>query len=276
MTTRARTRDVHTIHKVLRDLAPQDVGVDHTYQRPLDEDRALVLGVEFNSELFGLPVVSLREDGTLWWLDGQHRGVGLCLAGRGDMKVTVDLRTGLTVKEEARVFYDLNTGSTRIQAIENYKARKVWGHEVILEIERILRKTGLKVASGNTKRSVSAVSALEQIHVSKQNLLPTLQVLRAWSDVTNDDSTTYESQMMRYMSLFLFRFPTADLEVLAAKLDVFGKAQKFLAKVKLESKSFHMTRPETAVNNLLGVYNYRNRRKLTPADLFVPPPKKKK
>jgi hypothetical protein len=258
---------MHMTDKKVLSVKARELLVDNRYQRSLDEARAMKIGNNFQPDLFGLPVVSLRKDGRLYLIDGQHRGVGLCRAGRGDQKVDVQVLEDLTVPEEAMLFHELNHERHKVQPIDDYRARLVAKVPEIVEIDRIARSVGLKVTTGNCKHSVSAVCALEDTHINRGNLKSTLSTLRVWSEKMGDDVVAYDNRIIRYVSRFLADFPAADPDVLAMQLVRFGAPSKLTARVKLESRAWGGTSPqETAIIVLLEVYNKRNRRKLVPDD----------
>lgn len=266
MTVR-RKKLMHMTDKKVASVRASEVHIDSLYQRALDEARAQKIGKNYQPGLFGLPVVSLRKDGRMYIIDGQHRCVGLCLAGRGDQKVDVQVLEDLTLPEEAMLFHILNKERRKVQPIDDYRARLVAKVPEIVEINRIARSVGLKVTTANTKHSVSAVCAIEDTHMNRGNLKSTLQTLRTWSDKMNDDVTAYDNRIIRYVSRFLADFPTADPDVLSMQLVRFGAPSKLTARVKLESRAWGGSSPqETAIIVLLEVYNKRNRRKLVPGD----------
>jgi hypothetical protein len=258
---------LRTLNKHIRVVRADEVGVDYEYQRTLNEKWARKIGEDYDEGLAGLPVISVRKDGTMWWIDGQHRAKGLCLVGRGDQQLSVEVMTGLTVAEEAKRFHQLNDGRIGVRAYDKYKSRRCAQLPIALEIDALLKKSGLRAAASPARRAVAAVVALEQIHVKKGNLAETLHVVRAWSDCTNDDPVAYDNKILRWVSLFLSEFPVADVDVLAAKMTKWGEAPRLIARVKNEHRGYRGERPaETAVLALLDIYNTRNRKKLQRSD----------
>jgi hypothetical protein len=85
-------------------IAPSEVKRDPTVNRFFEERRAIVFvkkGFDSKRARSAGYVVSQRSDGSLIWLDGQHRGAAAVIAGEGDIPVRMTVLTGLSKIEEA-------------------------------------------------------------------------------------------------------------------------------------------------------------------------------
>jgi len=249
-------------------VAADSLRVDARYQRSLDERRAAAIGENYNADEFGFPVVSLRDDGSMWLLDGQHRVTGLVLAGAGKKLIAVEVRSGLTLADEAFQFWKLNEGSVSLRAIDRFRARVVAEDSVAVEIERIAKRAQLKIGV-NGARSTGAVVAMEWVHCRNGNLPAVLAVLRDWSDILGGDGNAYDAQIMRYVSTFLTTYQGVDLDRLATRLAKHENPKGFLHKLKVESRAFGggaSMRRDLACARLLVAYNKGHGKKLVPSD----------
>lgn len=144
--------------------APRDfAAVDHRIQRRLDTNRVNRLRAEWNPDMVGIFWLSRREDGSLWTLDGQHRGRTLIDRGEGDIPRECKVYDGLTPAQEARLFYGLNS-YLRVSAADQFRARAMYEDPVALEIMRIVEKHGLQVDKSVADGNIVCVAALEAVY----------------------------------------------------------------------------------------------------------------
>lgn len=150
------------------------INTDDRYQRNLNVPRVGGLVANFIPALLGTIVVSRREDGSYWVMDGQHR---VEAAKRAGLKhVLCEIWTGLTVQLEAAVFIILNVNRTAVTGVPAFKARLEAKERVAMDIRSIVEKNGaeLKFSSGRMAKAgqVRAFSTLESIyHASGPNML---------------------------------------------------------------------------------------------------------
>jgi len=85
-----------------------DISVDPLVQRVLDVKRVDEIVRDFDPEALGVLTVSLRNDGTLICLDGQHRAEALKRLGLSMVEWRMVTYEGLTLREEAALFRKLN------------------------------------------------------------------------------------------------------------------------------------------------------------------------
>lgn len=180
----------------------RDLSVDPAYQRELGTKRAEVIGENLDTSRLGVIVASRRADGSVVVIDGQHRHYGLQHAGRGGEFVRCEVHHGLSRSEEAALFLKLNGGRKAIGALDEYKAaleaRVPWA----MEIDAIARGLRLKIAGGNSRRTIQAVQAVKSVHLRQKNLKRTLAILAEW----DDSAATFQGELMRVLSIFLAHY----------------------------------------------------------------------
>ncbi len=245
---------------------------DPAYQRELDEKRAGSIGEAFSPKLFGVPVLSKRSNGDLFVVDGQHRVVGGRKAGLDGKEFLFQVISGLSLQQEAALFVELQRERVAVRAYDNYRARLVAADPTIVEIEHIVTKARLRTGKAPAPHVVCAVKALEAVHDRFANLPVVLPVLRQWSDDLGGSPTAFDGHIIRHVSRFLYEFPSAVPETLAAKLTVYGVPERLLGTIKRNHDSFGHGEPiaDIAVSLLVNIYNRRNRNKLTLADRGQP------
>ncbi len=233
-------------------LNPNEVSVDHRYQRELDINRVNSMIKSFDPRRVGVPVVSKRLDGSYWALDAQHRLAAIKGAGFGDESILMEVHHGLSLAEEAAMFLLLNKDRTAVKVIYKFKARLEAKEPIALEIQSILKRVGCKISRSPQPGGVMAVQAVECAHRAG-NLEKTMRILFAWLD---GDSEAFHEKLIRAMSAFLVEAPEADEAHLIKRLEEYAPA-KMIAKLKREQQQTASTADEAAWFVFSGIYNYR-------------------
>lgn len=129
-----------TKESILELVSPTELHFDTRYQRPIDMSWVRKLAAGFDMRRFGVVTTSLREDGRLYVIDGQHR----VSAARsvGIERVPVTIYDDLSLGEEAALFSALNTERKRMNPEELYWADFLAGNEEAVGIARSLERSG--------------------------------------------------------------------------------------------------------------------------------------
>jgi hypothetical protein len=161
--------------------------VDDQYQRDENERWVKKAATEFNADLFGEIVVSLRANGKYAVIDGQHR---LALAAAVGMKtVPCLIHRGMDAKEEAGLFELLQKERRNLRPFDVFKSALFRGETWAVDCQRIVASLGLRV-SPNVERgqtsSISGVMALQRTHAAGVEVLTAALTLMTtgWDDET--------------------------------------------------------------------------------------------
>lgn len=147
----------------IKDIAAQQLIVDHSVQRSLDSGRVHRMAVDYQANAIGAIVVNHRTDGTFHVVDGQHRVAATLAAGYGDKELTCLVYHGLSKAEEAGMFRRLNN-SRAVQALDKFRVRVVEGEQVAVLLNNILARNGWTVAQSKDDGAFAAVSAFENLY----------------------------------------------------------------------------------------------------------------
>lgn len=179
------------------------------YQRPVV--RAIVNKIisGLDDKLFGVLTLSEREPGMFAVLDGQQRLTGVRELGLGDRRLPAVVHRGLSVEEEARIFWQMNSSARRgLTAEEVFRGRLVGNDPAALDIRRIAREAGYYLAlDGHYKEGpnvIRAVGALNTIYETSlefgpKDLEATLGLVR---DAWGDDPKALQSTLLNGISRF--------------------------------------------------------------------------
>jgi len=201
-------------------ITAKQILIDHSYQRRLNNSRITEMG-QVDMERIGVLLLSIRNNGDAYAIDGQTRRALLISAGLGDVPVPAQYYTGLTLQEEAEAFYKANmngkAGRLPVNAWDRFKAQRAAGHFAEVEITRVVESLGLRIAN-STRRGISSVEALGIAHNSG-NLKKTIETLQLWCP---EGGKVYENSIIRAVSAFYSVYPKADKNHLAKALSPFS------------------------------------------------------
>lgn len=155
--------------------------VDPTYQRVLDEKRVTRIAENFNPALLGTLEVS-RRNGKCAVFDGQHRLEALKQRGAKDAPCLV--HEGLSVPEEAVLFVNLQTQRKALAPLDRFRARLVAGETQAQEILGTVEAHGYRINGGahSTANEIGAITALDRVYNrgGVEMLDKTLGLLTIW------------------------------------------------------------------------------------------------
>jgi hypothetical protein len=147
-------------------VAVKDINLDMSYQRPLSRVKVQSISSKFNKHAVGVLIVSLREDGQYFVIDGQHRLEAM--KKRGVEYAQCQVITGLTGQQEAEIYIYCNTNRKNPDALDTFKARLYKGEPMAIAIHKAVEECGLYIAFNRAgtrpPNSVWAVMAMEEIY----------------------------------------------------------------------------------------------------------------
>lgn len=191
-TTSASFRDVLKIagegRPTMQMIRAGDIQIDPKYQRHLKQSRAIAMAESFDWNLAMMLGVNERTPGSYWCFDGQHRLHAVTLAFNDDEPVPCYVTHNLTLEDEARLFYMLQTTRRNLSPAERFNARLVAREPIALEIQEIVERCGFHIptyasSAHSNSRTIGAVYTIEQIHDLQGNYLElTLRTIaEAWA-----------------------------------------------------------------------------------------------
>ena len=137
------------------------------YQRMLKRKRIEQYAREFDPDIFGIILVSYRDD-QYWIVDGQHRVEVAKLVGKST--VTCQVIYGLTYEQEAEKFHKINDRKVRLNANHKFHAKVESKDEAALDVISILRKHGFGYSKeGGTalNDTIICVGSLQKIYKTR-------------------------------------------------------------------------------------------------------------
>ncbi len=153
------------------------------YQRGFSQAKADNMAKDFHPLAARELVLSVREDGRKIIVDGRHTRVALQLCGY--TKWRAQLLYGLTLAEEARLFWYLNTKRANPRAIETWRSRQTFHDPVVEAVESCCEAAGFTVGKTVGVGKTKSVAAIERIYEvdGSDGLVAVLDLaITAWSE----------------------------------------------------------------------------------------------
>lgn len=207
----------------IKAVSLSSLNVDRAYQRDVSMSLVEQIRTQWDEVASELILVSKREDGTLWIVNGQHRAAAAGL--RGDAKIWARVVQGLGPEQEAalRLKTNVRLGD---RPLERFRAQLCAGDPESVSIQRIVEGVGSKVnESTSSDEGINAIAAVESIYrVDEGSLLKeTLEFLReTFGEVGGKFAT---STLMRSVAWFILKHrDSANMERLGAQLKGMGPA----------------------------------------------------
>jgi hypothetical protein len=240
---------------VRRKIRPADVVTDRRAQRALDTKRVDGMVANFKPASFGVPSVSVRADGSITVIDGQHRFAALCEMGRGNVGIDCLTYEGLTLAEEAQLFKELND-SKNLTPSDLFRVAVTAGDPVAVAANRALELRGWTAERGK-RNTMSAVSTFatywERDPAAAKRAIEVLS--GAWGPTQVSSSAT----AIKGMWMLAFRYASMGIDwdrmirVLAAK----GQAGQVLAQAKGNAVGRGISVVDGFADLCVNTYNHR-------------------
>jgi len=204
------------IQSRIEKLAPRDVVADLNVQRLLDQRRANAIAGSLRLDAIGVPVVSRREDGGLFVIDGQHRLEALRIADLGERFIEMAVYTGLTIQQEAELFR-LYNNTKGLDPLTKFRIALVERDPETLNIDAIVARNGYVTVAGKPNSCI-AVKTLRGIYHRDlgDTLSRTLTVCQfTWGSQQN---ATHQTILGALANMLFRNGHTVNLDRLAQKL----------------------------------------------------------
>ncbi len=147
-----------------------DLEIDRAVQREhLDLRKIERMVKNFNEAALGVITVSRRNAVTNIVIDGMHRTQTVREVTDNTGKVLCHVFHGLSRKDEAQMFLDLNAG-TQPTLIDKYKKRIITEDPVAVGINDLLKAYGFTIDGNNQNGSINAVGAIERVYTKSLRL----------------------------------------------------------------------------------------------------------
>ena len=234
-------------------ISPANLVIDERAQRALNQKHRDTLASGFNPRKVGAVIISERENGDWYIMDGQHRCRAAAESGYTGTVPAV-IHTGLSLEEEADLFLSLNETKI-VQPLDKFKARVTAGRTLAVNVNNIVESLGFRVAPTNqTERSIAAVGALEKVYTTYGGdaLTSTLVTIdESWPELPTNARGARIIEGIGYM---LGAVPGVTARRLVSKLRT-TSAGNIIADVDFLADIHKRPKNKTMVDVLVALYN---------------------
>lgn len=141
-----------------------DLSIDRAVQRDhLDLRKVERMVARWNPSAVGVITVSQRNAVTRVVIDGMHRVQAYKELTDNTGEMLCQVFKGLSRKDEAQMFLDLNAG-TQPTLIDKYKKRIITEDPVAVGINELLKSYGFTIDNNNQNGCINAVGAVERVY----------------------------------------------------------------------------------------------------------------
>jgi hypothetical protein len=197
-------------HFTYEEIPTDRLLIDQRYQRPFKPMWASVLAHNWNEDKTLPFVVSLRDNGNYYVLDGQQRHGALQMMENPPETVYAKVFRNLSLKEEADLFYSLGTDHFNLTTGAKFKAALVGEQPWAISLYRAANEAGYKeIKSYPGVNNLTAISKAREILERRGEFLITriLKITRtAWPESEN----SARSDILQGLEAFFIRYPTAN------------------------------------------------------------------
>ena len=201
-------------------IPANSIGVDPRYQRPISKGHVEQIIKHFDPDLLGVFLVSERDDGSRYILDGQHRLEAIIRKGFGDAVIPAMIYRGLTEEREAHIFADLNRRRQVVNPSYAFRARLMAKDPMALKIKETVERYGfhinyLKALPEFGERTgdlwkpegrLYAVGEMEKLLSSYSDPQMLENVLGVMRDAWTSEAIELKAQHLRGIAMFLFSY----------------------------------------------------------------------
>jgi len=206
-----------------------DLLIDYTYQRSPIKAKVNKIAKNFDPDLLGVIICSMRENGIIAVIDGSHRVHALLQKGLTDSVVNALVYFDLTIKEEAKIFALMNQEHTKPNPGEIFKAGIIAGDEETIAINKIIEKLGLKIGVGPGDNKLRAISTVKRIYrnAGGRVLFKTLSSIK---QAYGDSSAVMRDVLISAVAIVFNRYgDQVDVDRMVKALRKFGNPTSLIA-----------------------------------------------
>ena len=156
------TQKAAATHEIVERKLGDKLFVDSNVQRILKTTRVNKMVGEFNPDALGVLTTSLRSDGRIAVVDGQHRLRTIEAAHYTGIILTNEYR-GLTIQEEAALFRLLNSAE-KPSAVDRFMVACVEQNPDAVRLAGFMANHGWSIGHYVSQKRLSAITSLERVY----------------------------------------------------------------------------------------------------------------
>lgn len=229
------------------------------YQREIDNRKVAKIVSNFDPHKFGIIKVSER-DGDYYVFDGQHRVTAIKLVNGGaDCVVDCEIHTGLSYKEEARLFAEQYDGATTVDTVYRFRALYEAEDKDVVTMINMIEEAGLYPGFNKAKKDGAVLCFSTIIRLIRKVKLEKMEkvfdiITQAWGGT----STSLDKEIIAGVAEFVRVYDkSVDTDILIRKL---SKVDPVVIKRRGQSDLSTKNLDIKYAKIILSIYNERLRK----------------
>lgn len=245
------------MNKLSSSVKANDLLVDFSYQRVVSDKKVKSIVKNFNRNAVGVVTLSIRENGDLYIIDGQHRVEALKALGKGDDDINAIIFFDLSIADEAELFVIMNEVRTRPMRTDLHKASAASGDLSSIEIDEALASLNLQIGNKPGYGIVRAISVIHKVYdaLGKDKLRDVLKVL---IDANGNHSSTFAAEYLLAVAAIIANYDNVNLLRLSMAIKNLGDPSMAIIKAGNSASS---NKPFSKIISLASMmidgHNYR-------------------
>ena len=234
-----------------------DLLIDYSYQRNPIGKKVNKIAKNFDPDLLGVIICSMRESGVLAVIDGSHRVHALRQKQMNDAVLNALVYFDLKIEDEAKIFSLLNQEHTKPNPAEIFKAGIVAGDEETIIINRIFTNLGLNIGVGPGENKVRAISTVKRVYrnAGEKVLQDTLYTIKS---AYGDSSSTMRDVLISAVAIVYNRYgDNVEVSRMITTLQKFGNPNSLIANAKSMMSNQNQVTSTALPYLIVNAYNQR-------------------
>ena len=245
------------ISKMSSMVKVSDLLIDYSYQRNPIGKKVNKIAKNFDPDLLGVIICSMRESGVLAVIDGSHRVHALRQKQMNDAVLNALVYFDLKIEDEAKIFSLLNQEHTKPNPAEIFKAGIVAGDEETIIINRIFTNLGLNIGVGPGENKVRAISTVKRVYrnAGEKVLRDTLYTIKS---AYGDSSSTMRDVLISAVAIVYNRYgDNVEVSRMITTLQKFGNPNSLIANAKSMMSNQNQVTSTALPYLIVNAYNQR-------------------
>lgn len=194
-----------------------DIKIDLTYQREPNMKRVSKIAKSWDGLLARECVVSRREDGSSYCIDGNHTRLAKMNVFGEDATIKCKVLEGLNLSEEAELFYKMNTNASKPSFNEMLKAKSESGDPEAFDYVACLEECGIKYTFKKSGEGIIGHSGMLRAYrkYGRQNFTDGLELAK---QIWDGDYEYYRADTFPALVAFVATYKHFDRKGFVASL----------------------------------------------------------
>jgi hypothetical protein len=223
-------------NKLSSTVKPDDLHLDLSYQRSVNENKVRLIMNNFNEHAIGVVTLSMRENGDLYIIDGSHRIEALKRLGLGGSDLNAIVFFDLSLEEESELFILMNENRTKPKRADIHKASALSNIGAASEINEMLASIGLHIGSKPGENTVRAITHLYKVY-DKVGIETLKKVMTVLIDANGNHSSSFQAEYMTAVGMIFAKFKNVDSTRLAVAIASAGSPTLALANAGMKASN---------------------------------------